>query len=211
MTSIDKQIRYYLKNKVYTILYLALFFLYFLLLNNIEADVFYIESLYYHKIMIFILIIFNFLFLKTVKLYEFSLFYTYKRKDLMLTNIKINIKYSIVSSLFMYFIINIVGFYKIEYYVFDINLLFNILIYFIILALINMIINLLFNSFIGIILSFFINLIFLFLSLFITDNIYFINIYYETYYYTIDIKYIIVYLISLFSIYISIFNFKELR
>lgn len=209
---LTSQINYYLHSKVFTLIYLAIFLLYAILLINTDPNLFIEEGLMHFKILIIILNIFYILYLTNVKLYEYTLYFSYQRKYLAGIYLRLYLSYAVISSLFLFATYNLVGYYKIKYFHLDINLLFSLLYFFCLVILINAVINLIFGSIIGLILTFLINLIILFLAIIVTDNSYFPNIYYNgSYYFLVDTKYLIIYLLGLFILFNLIFRLKERR
>lgn len=211
MKKIERQFNYYLSSKNFVIIYILLLIGFGIILNTIDKDIFYSESLLYIKIIIVILNIYLFLYITSAKLYEFSLYFSYQRKFIAKVYLRIYLKYFLISTLYIFFIYNIVAYIKVKYFNIDINLLFSLGLYFLILLLFNANINLLFTGILGVIFTFFSNLAFLFISIML-NNKYIPNFYYDgSYYIIMSLKIICLYIVGFIIGYFLIFNLKERR
>ncbi len=211
MKKIERQFEYFLSSKNFVIIYILLLIGFGTILNTIDKDIFYSESLLYIKIIIVILNIYLFLYIVSAKLYEFSIYFSYQRKFIARVYLRIYLKYFLISTLYIFFIYNIVAYLKVRYFKVDINLLFSLGLYFLILLLFNANINLIFTGILGVIFTFFSNIAFLFISIML-NNIYIPNFYYDgSYYINMSLKIMGLYLIGFILGYFLIFNFKERR
>lgn len=211
MKKIERQFEYFLSSKNFVIIYILLLIGFGTILNTIDKDIFYSESLLYIKIIIVILNIYLFLYIVSAKLYEFSIYFSYQRKFIARVYLRIYLKYFLTSTLYIFFIYNIVAYLKVRYFKVDINLLFSLGLYFLILLLFNANINLIFTGILGVIFTFFSNIAFLFISMML-NNIYIPNFYYDgSYYINMSLKIMALYLIGFIIGYFLIFNFKERR
>lgn len=211
MKKIERQFEYFLSSKNFVIIYILLLIGFGTILNTIDKDIFYSESLLYIKIIIVILNIYLFLYIVSAKLYEFSIYFSYQRKFIARVYLRIYLKYFLTSTLYIFFIYNIVAYLKVRYFKVDINLLFSLGLYFLILLLFNANINLIFTGILGVIFTFFSNIAFLFISMML-NNIYIPNFYYDgSYYINMSLKIMALYLIGFILGYFLIFNFKERR
>lgn len=211
LLKLRRQFNYYLNSKIFTLIYLILLILFYILLNTLDKINYLEEGLIYLKIFIIIFIMFYMFYLNNSKLYEFSLFFSFYRTKLAKIYFINYLEYSIISTTFLYFIFTIKAYFTIPYYKFNYNLLFMLLYYFSLLIMLNAIINLFCENKLGLIIIFFFNLVLLFITLGV-NNIFLPNIYYDgDYYFICSSKYLYLYLILGILLYFIIFNLKERR
>ena len=193
LNKIFKQFDYYLTSKLYTLGYLVIMLIFYLIIKNIPSNNYFTEVVVYIKIFISLLVIYYNLYWRSTRFYEFSLFFSYFRFKISLYQYYKMLEYSIINGLFIFLLIEINAYTKITNYQLDINNLGQIIYYSLIINLFSSLIGLINMRRLGIMLIFLFNIGYLFYTL-LANNTYFPNLFYQdTFYLNCDLIHLISY------------------